>query len=316
MPILTDYPVVRPDLDRFYEIDRLVRGHAFAIHNRFGRLLNETAYRKELARRCRYSGLNVDEEFRVRFQHGFFSKIYRIDLLVEGGVAVEVKAVQSITEAHKAQTLNYLFATDTLNGILLNMRPARVEHWFASTTHTVESRGGWFVDTTAWKPHCAVMARLVDDVMSLLREWGALLDLELYRDALFYLAGGAVNVCRSVELRTADQFFGRHDVAFLSKDFALYVTSMTSDINGMRDHLHRFLALTPLRALAWINFNHLAIGFETLIREPPTVHSPSPLILSSPCSAPDAEKQIFRPIGGGHGVGAGHGEGGPGGEGF
>lgn len=48
---------------------------------------------------------------------------YRADLIVDGQVIVEVKAVQAISPAHRAQLLNYLKATRIERGLLLNFGP-------------------------------------------------------------------------------------------------------------------------------------------------------------------------------------------------
>ena len=49
------------------------------------------------------------------------------DIVVEGQVIIEVKAVRALEDAHKAQTINYLKATGLRLGLLVNFGAARVE---------------------------------------------------------------------------------------------------------------------------------------------------------------------------------------------
>ena len=60
-----------------------------------------------------YDGLNV----------GYFDA----DIVVEGQLKIEVKAVRALEDAHKAQTINYLKATRIRLGLLINFGTARVE---------------------------------------------------------------------------------------------------------------------------------------------------------------------------------------------
>ena len=49
------------------------------------------------------------------------------DIVVEGQVIIEVKAVRALEDAHKAQTINYLKPTGLRLGLLVNFGAARVE---------------------------------------------------------------------------------------------------------------------------------------------------------------------------------------------
>ena len=50
------------------------------------------------------------------------------DILIEGKLIVELKAVSSLTGQHKAQVINYLKATDMEVGLLINFGNARLEY--------------------------------------------------------------------------------------------------------------------------------------------------------------------------------------------
>lgn len=63
---------------------------------------------------------------------------YRIDLLVEGEVIVELKCVEQITDVHKAQLLSYLKLSGKHVGLLINFHVLHLRH---GIKRLVEGRG-------------------------------------------------------------------------------------------------------------------------------------------------------------------------------
>lgn len=119
MPILTAMPIQVVDREEFHRIDRQVTGFAFDIHNEFGRYLHESLYQQELGRRLQEAGYHVVLEYEMTVRLGDFSKLYFADLLVNSGVIVETKAVNTLTNLHQGQTLNYLYMCDLHHATLL-----------------------------------------------------------------------------------------------------------------------------------------------------------------------------------------------------
>src|SRR5579872_2099529 len=109
MPIQTAVPVRVFSQEEFHRLDRRVTGLAFAIHNAFGRYLDERLYQGELTRRCRDDGLDVQPELKIDVILGDFRKSYSADHLINRGVLVEDKAVSALGPPHRGQTLTYLF---------------------------------------------------------------------------------------------------------------------------------------------------------------------------------------------------------------
>ncbi len=58
---------------------------------------------------------------------GFNVGNYKVDLIVDGQIIVEVKAVDSIIGAHKAQVINYLAASGLSTGLIINFGKTKVE---------------------------------------------------------------------------------------------------------------------------------------------------------------------------------------------
>ncbi|MBN8704849.1 MAG: GxxExxY protein [Bacteroidetes bacterium] len=95
---------------------------AFKVHAELGPGLLENAYEECLFYELRQSGLNVEKQkvlplvyHDVKLESG-----YRIDLLVENRVIVEIKAVEALNDVHTAQVLTYLKLSKCKIGLLLN----------------------------------------------------------------------------------------------------------------------------------------------------------------------------------------------------
>jgi GxxExxY protein len=68
--------------------------------------------------------MNADER---RFEPGKMDELTQTDLLVEGVLLVELKAVKTFDDVHMAQCLNYLRATDLRLCLLMNFGKPKVE---------------------------------------------------------------------------------------------------------------------------------------------------------------------------------------------
>ena len=97
-------------------------GAAIAIHRALGPGLYESVYERLLAAALRAQGLHVRRQRYITFvYHGTtFKRAFRIDLLVEHELLVEVKSVDGGRALHKKQLLTYLRLTKQPLGILLN----------------------------------------------------------------------------------------------------------------------------------------------------------------------------------------------------
>ncbi|MFC7332428.1 GxxExxY protein [Rhodocista pekingensis] len=94
---------------------------AFAVSSALGHGFLEGVYRKALLHELMLRGLRPREEvhFRVRYRDADCGS-YIADLVVDGRVIVELKAVAALLPAHRAQLLNYLRASGLRAGLLLN----------------------------------------------------------------------------------------------------------------------------------------------------------------------------------------------------
>lgn len=266
MPIVVSSPVRVHTQDEFHEVDRRVMAAAFDIHTEFGRFLDETVCKQLIARRCEAAGLPpVEREVLIRVSHGSFSKDYFLDLLFCSGVVVEAKAAESLTSAHTAQTLHYLLLAGLHHGSLVNMRPLSVQREFVSTKLTPDSRRRFRIVADCWQPLSGACEQLRGVLHELLEDWGAFLEVNLYREALlhFIRPHGAP---AHVDILDGDCVVGRQPAHLIAPDIALACTAFTERTEAMQTHLRRFLLHTPLRAVQWVNFNRDTITLTTLTK--------------------------------------------------
>ena len=102
---------------------------AFRVHSELGPGLLESAYVACLAYELRKVGLQVRTEVAVPVVYDGVKLAdvgYRIDLLVEDEIVVEVKSVESLAPVHHAQLISYLKLSDRRLGLLLNFNVARL----------------------------------------------------------------------------------------------------------------------------------------------------------------------------------------------
>ena len=112
------------------EIGRLVVDVAVNLHREMGPGLLETVYEVVLAYELRRCGLRVERQLPLptRYKGLGFDEGFRIDLVVEDKVILELKCVERLNNAHKKQVLTYLRLADKRLGYLLNFGEAVMKH--------------------------------------------------------------------------------------------------------------------------------------------------------------------------------------------
>jgi GxxExxY protein len=107
---------------RLDQITRRIIGAAIEVHRALGPGLLESAYEACLAFELVHAGFNVERQkpLPVVYKEVKLDCGYRLDLLVDDTVVVEIKAVDEIVPIHKAQLLSYLRLLDKRVGLLIN----------------------------------------------------------------------------------------------------------------------------------------------------------------------------------------------------
>ena len=108
------------------DITYQVIGAAYKIHKALGPGLLENAYKECLCYLLKKEGLFVEKEKSLPLQFGDIKLDigYRLDLLVENAVVVEIKAAEAFNDVHIAQVLTYLKLSGNHIGLLLNFNVA------------------------------------------------------------------------------------------------------------------------------------------------------------------------------------------------
>jgi GxxExxY protein len=108
--------------DRVNQVAKEVVDAAFKVHSSLGPGLLESVYQACMVHELRKRGLRVEPESPqpivydgIRLEEG-----YRLDLVVEQCVVVELKAVETVLPVHKAQLLTYLKLSGHRLGLLIN----------------------------------------------------------------------------------------------------------------------------------------------------------------------------------------------------
>ena len=239
----------------------------FDVHNDFGRLFDEDLYKCEVAARCLDLGLEpAEREVRIRVRHETFVKDYFMDLLFCHAFMLEAKAADRLAPTHRGQSLNYLLLAGLKHGRLVNLRSERVEHEFVSTSLTAEERRKFRVLESDWLEPDKESAQLKSKTTDLLHDWGAFLDVNLYREALIHFLGGPARVCKAVEIFSGTRCVGTQTFNLLSEETAFAFTMKTQEVGAMRDHLTRLLYHTRLKSIQWINLNKHLVEFSTIAK--------------------------------------------------
>ena len=104
------------------EIGKVILDCAFEVHKELGPGLLESTYRSCLSHEITSKGLFVEIEkpLPVIYKNIKLDTGYRVDILVEGRVILELKSVKELKEIHLAQLLTYLKLADKKLGYLIN----------------------------------------------------------------------------------------------------------------------------------------------------------------------------------------------------
>lgn len=98
-----------------------VIGCAMAVHRELGFGFLESVFHRALEIELAATGVSFESEKRINvFYRGRTVGFFVADLVIDGKLVVELKAVESMAKAHEVQLVNYLTAAEIDDGLLLN----------------------------------------------------------------------------------------------------------------------------------------------------------------------------------------------------
>ncbi len=265
MPI--DIPFVPRELtrDEYHELDYRVMAVAFEMHNRFGCLHDESIYQAELVRQLASSGMQVAREVPIKVSLDSFFKTYLMDVVVDGSVVYELKAVDRFSPQHRNQILNYLMLCGMGCGKLVNFGASRVESEYVTSSVALQRRWEFTFSDSRWSETGPMAAGLRELIGRMIKEWGCFLDIGLYSEAVIHCHGGAERICRRIDCFAEDGAkVGTEMMPLLDGDTTFHISARKASLDPYREHLRRKLAVTQLKSLLWVNFSGHLVTLESI----------------------------------------------------
>ena len=110
------------------DISYLVRGACFKIYNSLGPGLLESVYENALAYELQKAGCEVQTQvpFPVIYEEIKLEIGFRLDLLINECVIIEIKSVENLMDVHYKQLLTYLKLTGIQLGLLINFNTTNI----------------------------------------------------------------------------------------------------------------------------------------------------------------------------------------------
>jgi GxxExxY protein len=110
------------------EISSKVIGASIEVHKHLGPGLLESTYETCLGHELKLMGLEVKQQvpLPVIYKDVKLNAGYRIDMIVENKVIIEIKSVDALAPIHTAQILTYLKLKDLKLGLLINFNEVKV----------------------------------------------------------------------------------------------------------------------------------------------------------------------------------------------
>ena len=107
---------------KFDDLSNKVIGCALNVHRELGPGLLESTYEQCLCSELSKAGIQFErqKELPVRYQEVQIDCGYRIDLLIEGALIIELKSVDKVERIHEAQLLTYMKLSNIEIGLLIN----------------------------------------------------------------------------------------------------------------------------------------------------------------------------------------------------
>ena len=110
------------------ELTYLINGAIFEVNRVLGVGFLEKVYERALLTELRSRGLKAESQVPINVLYkGVEVGDYYADIVVEGQVILEIKAVDRLQKIHEAQILNYLRATEIKIGLLVNFTHPKAE---------------------------------------------------------------------------------------------------------------------------------------------------------------------------------------------
>ena len=113
------------EYNKRYEFFREITGEAMRVHSKYRGGLLESAYEAALKYLLEKKGYSLESQvfLSMYWEDVRLDKDYRMDLVINGNIIVELKAINHIDTAHRRQLWNYMNLTHLPYGMIINFSP-------------------------------------------------------------------------------------------------------------------------------------------------------------------------------------------------
>ncbi|MEO8616364.1 MAG: GxxExxY protein [Luteolibacter sp.] len=127
--------------DYLNKLSNEVIGAAIEVHRDLGPELLESTYELSLQHELQLRGLSSVRQLLlpIKYKDLLVPEAYRIDLLVENRLVIELKTVETLLPIHSAQLLTYLRMSDNHLGLLINFHCVRLKDGIKRLVHNFPS---------------------------------------------------------------------------------------------------------------------------------------------------------------------------------
>ena len=110
------------EYNKKYEFFKDITGEAMTVHRKFHSGLVESAYEAALKYLLEQKGYKVERQvfLPMYWDDVLLDQTYRLDLVVNDNIILELKAVKFVDKSHRRQLFNYMHLTHTEYGMLIN----------------------------------------------------------------------------------------------------------------------------------------------------------------------------------------------------
>jgi GxxExxY protein len=132
------------DDSRLNDLTGTILGAAIEVHRILGPGLFETVYQACLEFELRARGLRftVEQPLPINYKTLQLKTVYKMDLLVEDLVIVEIKSVEALLPVHKAQVITHMRLSGKPSGLLINFNVARLMDGVKRVLNTRNEQAG------------------------------------------------------------------------------------------------------------------------------------------------------------------------------
>uniref|UniRef100_UPI0032171E6A GxxExxY protein n=1 Tax=uncultured Draconibacterium sp. TaxID=1573823 RepID=UPI0032171E6A len=118
--------------DRFNQLSKEILDAAITVHKEMGPGLLESVYEFCLMKEFELRGIFAENQVPVKliYKGYHLDKDYRIDVLIEKEIIIELKAVEIVLPVHEAQIISHLKLTDKRLGFLINFNVPLLKQGF------------------------------------------------------------------------------------------------------------------------------------------------------------------------------------------